>query len=146
MCLLELSCRRRQLCEMLDLISYLRREISCSCAPLHQIFSNESCPKNLPLLRQMDFREPFDLAESYGTAKNKTAGEMFFSDSDWTACDALFTSLGFGDLSEQERRLSRGEIQFSEAEKSVRELTRTKGRPALVLGCSAGIVLVLMLV
>ncbi len=124
----------------------MRRDISCSYAPLHQILKSESCPKSLPFLQQMSFAEPFDLSASYTDAKAKAKGEMFFTEQEWSACDMLFSSLGQGDVSEQERRLAQAKLQFDESEKIVRDLTRTKGKPALVIGCSVGIFFVLMLI
>ncbi len=143
--LLELCCRRRQITQMLDIIRYLRRDICCSRAPLHHILSQESCPKELPLLQYMDFSEPFDLSASYLKAKAHSESEMFFSEEEWEASDALFSVLGLGDVTEQERCLSQAEGRFESSEKMAKELIGSKGKPALVLGCSAGVVLVLML-
>ncbi len=142
---LDLSARRRQIGQMLELIRYLQREIRCSYAPLHQIFSSDACPPQFPLLRDLDLSEPFDLAASYEKSKRSCKGEMFFSDDEWTAADQLFHSLGQGDGTEQEHRLSLAESVFSEAERSVKDSMGKNGKSAIVLGCSAGAVLVLML-
>ncbi len=142
---LDLSVRRKQIQEMLELIRYLRREIRCSYAPLHQILSSEYCPVKLPLLREMNLSEPFDLTESYQSSKCICKGEMFFSEREWEASDHLFLSLGRGDGAEQEERLSLAETAFLSAEQSAGEALGKKGKAAVVLGCSAGAVLVLML-
>lgn len=142
---LELISRRRQLLSMLELIRYLRREIRLSGLPLNRLFSSSSCPKDLPLLEAMNCDEPFDLLENYRKGKALSAESSFFSPSDWEACDVLFSALGQGDLEEQERRLAAAEEYFSDAAEGVRRDISGKGRSALVLGCSVGAVLVLIL-
>lgn len=143
---LDLSARRRQIQQMQILIRHLRREIRCSYAPLCQVFSSEQCPKDLPLLREMDLSQPFDLITSYEKSKRTCKVEMFFTEEEWSASDQLFHSLGQGDLSEQETRLSLAESAFCEAEKNARNTMEKNGKPAIVLGCSLGAVLVLMLI
>jgi stage III sporulation protein AB len=142
---LELLSKRRQIDGFLLLIRYLRREIRCSASPLHRIFSGVDCPVGFPLIREMNFSEPFDLCESYRRAKAKSKGEIFFSEQDWKNCDELFESLGRGDLQEQEQRLVTAEEYFNEARKSADDAVGKKGKSALVLGCSVGVVLVMML-
>ena len=142
---LDLFARRRQIEQVLHLIRYLRREIRCFGAPLNQILSSPRCPSDLPFLHRMDFSEPFDLSAAYENAKRSCKGEMLFSDKEWDAADRLFLSLGQGDLSEQENQLSLAESAFSEAERDARESLGKNGKPAIVLGCSLGAVLVLML-
>ncbi len=143
---LDLSARHRQIRQMQDLIRYLRREIRCSCAPLHRILSAEQCPSDLPLLREMELEEPFDLIASYERSKRSCNAEMFFTEEEWSAANHLFYALGQGDLSEQENRLMLAESAFCEAEKKARNTMEKNGRPAIVLGCSLGAVLVLMLI
>ncbi len=142
---LELTARRRQISQMLRLIRYLRREIRCCAAPLHHILSSENCPKGLPLLRVFSFEDPFDLTENYRKSKDLCEKEMFFSPEEWTAADDLFFDLGQGDGEEQERLLLQAETIFSQAEITVKESLSKNGKSALVLGCCAGAVLVLLL-
>lgn len=142
---LELISRRRQLLSMVELIRYLRREIRLSGLPLNRLFSSPACPGNLPLVQAISCNEPFDLAENYRKARISSEESSFFSSSDWEACDALFFALGQGDLEEQERRLDMAERYFSDAAEGVRRDISGKGRSALVLGCSVGAVLVLIL-
>ena len=59
--------------------------------------------------------------------------------------DDLFFNLGQGDSDEQERLLSQAESVFSQAEITVKEMLMKNGKSALVLGCCAGAVLVLLL-
>lgn len=142
---LDLSVRRRQISQMLDLIRFLRREIRCSGAPLHYLLSSTACPSDLPLVRDMDASEPFDLTVAYEKAKNVSKSEMFFTEKEWGIADELFYSLGQGDGEAQETLLSGSELAFLEAEREVRSVIGKNGKPAVVLGCSAGAVLVLML-
>lgn len=142
---LELISRRRQLLSMLELIRYLRREIRFSGLPLNRLLSAPSCPKDLPPVQGMCFDEPFDLAENYRRGKLACGESSFFSAADWEACDDLFFALGQGDLEEQERRLETAEGYFSDTAEGVRRDISGKGRSALVLGCSVGAVLVLIL-
>ena len=142
---LELYSKRRQIDGFLSLIRYLRREIRCSGAPLHRVLSDGDCSALFPLVREMDCTEPFDLREQYRKAKASSSGEIFFSESEWNACDELFDSLGRGDLEEQEHRLLLAEEFFTAARSSAQEAFGKKGKSALVLGCSAGAVLVMML-
>ncbi len=143
---LDLSARRRQIRQMQDLIRYLRREIRCSGAPLHRILSSEQCPSDLPILREMELAEPFDLIASYENSKRSCNAEMFFTEEEWSASDHLFYALGQGDFVEQESRLSLAESAFSEAEKNAQKTMERNGKPAIVLGCSLGAVFVLMLI
>lgn len=145
MYVLDLWIRRRQVHQMVELIRYLRREIRCTAAPLHQILQSPSCPKELPLLQEMDLSEPFDLSEAYRKAKLQSESSMFFSSVEWAPAEELFLSLGQGDGLEQETLLQIGEAAFTEAERNVSTVIGKNGKPALVLGCSAGAVLVLML-
>lgn len=142
---LDLSVRRRQIGQMLELIRFLRREIRCSGTPLHHLLSSDSCPGELPLVREFNISEPFDLTESYEKAKCSCKSEMFFTEKEWATADELFYSLGQGDVTEQESRLSVSETAFLEAEREVRSIIGKNGKPAVILGCSAGAVLVLML-
>ena len=142
---LDLSARRRQILEMQDLIRHLRREIRCSFAPLPRILSDHKSTSNLPLLREMELSEPFDLTVSYEKSKRSCHGEMFFTDAEWKVSDHLFYSLGQGDLAEQENCLLLAESSFCESEKNAKTAMEKNGKPAMVLGCSLGAVLVLML-
>ncbi len=142
---LDLLARRRQIEQALGGIRYLRREIRCSQAPLHQILASESFPRQLPLFRRFSYEPPFDLTESYQSAKTACRGEMFFTSEEWKAMDDLFFSLGQGDCDEQERLLILAEESFREAHKTVLQTLSKNGKSSLVLGCCAGAVLVLLL-
>lgn len=142
---LDLSARRRQILEMQNLIRYLRREIRCSFAPLPQILAEYQSSTDLPLVRDMELSEPFDLTASYEKSKRSCHGEMFFTDGEWSVSDHLFHSLGQGDLAEQENCLLLAESSFCQAEKDAKTAMEKNGKPAMVLGCSLGAVLVLML-
>lgn len=100
---------------------------------------------SLPLLQAMECQEPFDLAEAYRRAKSTTQSEMLFGYEEWNAADELFRSMGIGDVAEQEHRLNLCETAFLRAEESARDALGKNGKPAVVLGCSVGAVLVLML-
>lgn len=140
---LDLQARRRQIAQMLELIRFFRREIRCSFVPIPELLSRNTV--DLPLLRTIDHKTPFDLVASYQKAKTHSRSEMFFTEQDWNAVDALFSSLGQGDEAEQTEYLNACEAYFLQAEAESRELLYKKGRPALVLGGSAGAVLVLIL-
>lgn len=142
---LDLSARRRQILEMQDLIRCLRREIRCSYAPLPRILSDQKSASNLPLLREMELSDPFDLTASYEKSKRFCRGEMFFTEAEWKVSDQLFHSLGQGDVTEQENCLLLADSAFCEAEKNAKTAMEKNGKPAMVLGCSLGAVLVLML-
>jgi stage III sporulation protein AB len=130
---------------MLQLIRYLRREIRCYGAPLSSVIFSENCPKNLPLVRCFESNCPFDLISVYTKAKADSGTEMFFSSKDWQIADQLFFSLGQGDSSEQEILLSLAEESFSLGERELKDTIGKNGKSALVLGCCAGAVLVLLL-
>ena len=99
----------------------------------------------MPLIRQMDCGEPFDLLRSYENAKARGREGMLFSEGDWQECDRLFADLGKGDREAQVELLSLCEEKFGTRLQELRETCRRNGKPALVLGGSAGAVLVLML-
>ena len=140
---LDLMTRRRQIEEMLAWIRFLRREIRCKSAPMAALLSDKI--NSLPLFRDLKCEEPFDLAEAYERAKAVSHGEMLFGHEEWKAADELFCSLGIGDVTEQEHRLDLCEGVFSRSEEAAREALGKNGKSALVLGCSVGAVLVLML-
>ena len=130
---------------MRDLIQFLSREIRLSHTPLNVLLKEKQGPSSLPVLREMDFTDPFDLMQSYEKAKQICKGEMFFTEDEWRASDRLFSSLGQGDVSEQENCLTFALSAFSESETQVRDSIGKNGKSAVVLGCSLGAVLVLML-
>lgn len=130
---------------MRDLIQFLHREIRLSHAPLNILLKERQTPDSLPILREMDFSDPFDILLSYEKAKRSCKGEMFFTEEEWRAADRLFSSLGQGDVSEQEACLSFAQSAFSQSEERVRDSIGKNGKSAVVLGCSLGAVLVLML-
>lgn len=70
---------------------------------------------------------------------------MLFSESEWQACDCLFSDLGNGDREAQVELLSLCEEKFGARLQEVCETAHRNGKPALVLGGAAGAVLVLML-
>lgn len=141
---LDLMARRRQMVQMLEWIRFLRREIRCESASMSSLLRKKV--NTLPLLQALECREPFDLAEAYERAKIVSQGEMLFGHEEWNATDELFRSMGIGDVTEQENRLSLCEGVFLRSEESAREALGKNGKPALVLGCSVGAVLVLMLI
>ena len=143
--LLDLIARRSQILQMRDLIQFLHREIRLSHAPLNLLLKEEQAINGIPILREMDFSDPFDLHQSYEKAKRSCKGEMFFTDEEWRAADRLFLSIGQGDVSEQESCLSFAQSAFSQSEERVRDAIGKQGKSAIVLGCSMGAVLVLML-
>ncbi len=131
--------------QMRELIQFLHREIRLSHAPLNALLKETQTLNSLPILREMDFSAPFDILQSYENAKRSCKGEMFFTEEEWRATDRLFFSLGQGDVSEQEGCLSLAQSAFSESEERVRDSIGKNGKSAVVLGCSLGAVLVLML-
>ena len=128
---------------MLELIRFFRREIRCSFLPLPDIISQS--PQSLPLVSAFDTQEPFDLVLSYEKAKESSFEEMFFTKEDWASVDALFRSLGKGDGAEQTEYLNFCEDYFLRAEAESAEALGKKGKPAVVLGCAAGTMLILLL-
>ncbi len=139
----ELIARRRQIGQMLELIRFLRREIRCSGMAIPNLLG--SYPSDLPILSEMDCSEPFDLVSSYDNAKKNSRGEMLLKEEEWSATDELFYSLGLGDVEEQQTRLTVCEKTFLQVEKEAKEAIKRNGKPAVVLGCSVGAVLVMML-
>ena len=143
--LLELFSRQKQIGQMLQFIRYLRREIRCCGAPLSSLIFSDDCPKELPFLRCFENNCPFDLTSAYAKAKADSSNEMFFSSKEWQMADQLFSSLGRGDETEQQRIISLAEESFSLGEGEIKEMIGKKGKSALVLGCCAGAVTVLLL-
>ena len=143
MYVVELLARRRQVEEVIRFVRYLRREIRCSGRPLVDLL--DSYESDLPILVHMDCAEPFDLLSCYKKAKKESFKEMFFDPSDWRALDTLFETLGNGDSLAQEESLKICEESFGHSSVALREKVVRNGKPALVLGASAGAVLVLLL-
>lgn len=142
MYLFELRARRTRLEQLLGLTRYLRREIRCEAVPLPILLTGFQ--ENLPLLRLMDCNEPFDLVASYEEAKSLCRDVMLLDEDSWRALDALFFSLGRGDGAAQEEALSACEAYLRGAVEAAKEKILRNGKPALVLGCSFGAILVLI--
>ena len=142
--ILELLARRRQVEEMIRFLRYARRENRFQSRPIVDLLN--CFESDLPLLSCMETEEPFDLVRSYELAKKSSLREMFFDSAEWRATDELFHVLGSGDGISQEESLRICEEAFCHASGVLREKVAHNGKPALVLGVSTGIVLVLLLI